>query len=85
MKTIATEFHFPEAVEPPLELLVKTLRSEVEYDMDTVAELSALRAISGLRDTCSAQCLFLVYAEPKIAVRSRLRTKKGLLGGKKRF
>jgi hypothetical protein len=84
VKTIATEFLFPEAVEPPLEMLVKQLRSEAEYDMDTAAELTALHAIAGLRDTCSAQSWFLVYAEPKIAVRSALRSKRGLLVGEKK-
>lgn len=84
MRTITTEFLFPEAVEPPLEMLVKQLRSDVEYDMDTDADLTALRAIAGLRDTCSAQSWFLIYAEPKIAVRSTLRSKRGLLVGEKK-
>ena len=53
--------------------------------MDTDAELTALHAIAGLRDSCSAQSWFLVYAEPKIAVRRAFRSKRGLLVGERKI
>jgi hypothetical protein len=80
-ETYAAQFHsfwFPAAIKAPLVILIKEMRTEVDYDSDPNAEVNALHAVLSATRLLSGKT-YVVMSEANVAVVSKLRSKRGLL------